>query len=136
MDTNTGNLNTSVPPTGSAFVPQQKELDRICDVFLSHRGKDEGLVTELCDYNENELHFEAYVDWKKNPELDRRHVTRETADHLRRVMRHARSLIFVVGKDHGKSAWTPWELGFFDGRQSSRRIGVYLPEGFELPDDK
>lgn len=133
MDTKIGNLDTSVSAMTSTIRPPQKKLDRIYDVFLSHRREDEALVTELYDYIENELHFEAYVDWKVDPELDRTHVNKDTANYLRTIMRHARSLIFVVGKNPGESHWTPWELGFFDGRQSAQRIRVYLPEGIELP---
>lgn len=133
MDKKIGNHNASVSAMTTAITPPQKKLDRIYDVFLSHRREDESLVTELYDYIENELHFDAYVDWKVDPELDRTHVTKDTANYLRGIMRHARSLIFVVGKNPGESHWTPWELGFFDGRQSAQRIRVYLPEGIEFP---
>jgi hypothetical protein len=118
----------------SSVAHQNKPLDRIYDVFLSHRRQDEAVVAELNDYIENELHFEAYVDWKDSgADLDRQHVSEKTADYLRTIMRHACSLIFVVGKNPGESRWTPWELGFFDGRQSAQRIGVYVPDGIELP---
>lgn len=115
--------------------PQRnKPLDRIYDVFLSHRKVDEALVGELNDYIENELHFEAYVDWKDSvADLDRSKTSLKTAAYLRNVMRHASSLIYVVGSDPGLSRWTPWELGFFDGRQSARRIGIYLPDGVAMP---
>lgn len=123
---------TSNPSNKSSH--QNKPLNRTYDVFLSHRRVDETLVTELNDYIENELHFEAYVDWKDSLEdLDREHVTEKTADYLRTIMRHACSLIFVVGANSVASRWTPWELGFFDGRQSARRIAIYLPDGVELP---
>ncbi len=136
MDSNIPNFNSSASAMTHAATPRQnKPLDRIYDVFLSHRRENEALVTELNDYIENELHFEAYVDWKdsRSDHLDREHVTPETANYLRTIMRHSCSLIFVVGENAGESRWTPWELGFFDGRQSAQRIGVYLPDGFELP---
>ncbi|MBL8408384.1 MAG: hypothetical protein JNJ81_11355 [Candidatus Accumulibacter sp.] len=59
------------------------------------------MVTELNDYIENELHFEAYVDWKdsSSDHLDREHVTAGTANYLRTIMRHSCSLIFVVGEN-------------------------------------
>lgn len=113
-----------------------KPLDRVYDVFLSHRKKDEKLIDELVDHIEKALGFTTYVDWKNSAEeLDRKNVRPETAAYLRNVMRHASSLIFVVGSDPQASAWTPWELGFYDGRQSARRIGIYLPDGYELPRD-
>lgn len=114
-----------------------KPLDQVYDVFLSHRKQDERLVDELVAYIEVELGFTTYVDWKNSAdELDRRNVTPETAAYLRNVMRHASSLIYVVGSDPAGSSWTPWELGFYDGRQSARRIGIYLPEGVRMPTDK
>jgi len=97
---------TSNPSNKSSH--QNKPLNRTYDVFLSHRRADEPLVTELNDYIENELHFEAYVDWKDSfEELDREHVTEKTADYLRTIMRHACSLIFVVGANSVASRWTP-----------------------------
>ena len=113
---------------------ENKPLDRFYDVFLSHRSADRLLVEELYDYIENELHFDAYVDWKDSlGELDRGKVDRRTADSLRTIMRHASSFLLVIGEEPRVSDWTPWELGFFDGRQSARRIGVYLPDGVSLP---
>jgi hypothetical protein len=119
----------TVRPSAMSTSRPKKALDRDYDVFLSHRAMDHKLVTELNDYIEQELKFEAYVDWKDSrKELDRRKVSEETAAYLRKIMRHARSLIFVVSANTPASKWMPWELGFFDGRQSSRRIGVYLPD--------
>ncbi len=124
----------SIEPTRGSAAPEPRRLDRVYDVFLSHRKADEVVVMDLVRHIEEDLHFEAYVDWKQDRELlDRSHVTPQTAAHLRNVMRHARSLVFVVGADASASSWTPWELGFFDGRQSARRIGVYLPDGVDLP---
>ncbi|WP_157264386.1 hypothetical protein [Azohydromonas aeria] len=114
-----------------------KPLDRVYDVFLSHRKQDEQLIDELVDCIEMELGFTTYVDWKNSAdELDRGNVTPDTAAYLRNVMRHASSLIYVVGSDPAGSTWTPWELGFYDGRQSARRIGIYLPKGVHMPTDK
>jgi hypothetical protein len=112
--------------------PPAKPVDHDYDVFLSHHFADQNLVTDRNDYIEDELNFEAYVDWKDSKsELDRSKASHETAAFLRNIMRHARSLIFVVTESTPASKWMPWELGFFDGRQSARRIGVYLPD--ELP---
>lgn len=102
MDSNIPNFNSSASAMTHAATPRQnKPLDRIYDVFLSHRRENEALVTELNDYIENELHFEAYVDWKdsSSDHLDREHVTAGTANYLRTIMRHSCSLIFVVGEN-------------------------------------
>ena len=114
---------------------ENKPLDRLYDVFLSHRFADRALVEELYDHIENDLHFDAYVDWKDSVGiLDREKVDLGTAEHLRTIMRHVSSFLLVIGEGASRSAWTPWELGFFDGRQSSRRVRVYLPDGVVLPD--
>jgi hypothetical protein len=105
MDSNIPNFNSSASAMTHAATPRQnKPLDRIYDVFLSHRRENEALVTELNDYIENELHFEAYVDWKdsSSDHLDREHVTAGTANYLRTIMRHSCSLIFVVGEKRGR----------------------------------
>ncbi|NMQ05559.1 hypothetical protein E4Q08_09920 [Candidatus Accumulibacter phosphatis] len=136
MDSNIPNFNSSASAMTHAATPRQnKPLDRIYDVFLSHRRENEALVTELNDYIENELHFEAYVDWKdsSSDHLDREHVTAGTANYLRTIMRHSCSLIFVVGENAGESRWTPWELGFFGfplkPGQSLTSMGYAQPGG-------
>lgn len=125
----------NLSPAARQPARRNKPLDRVYDVFLSHRFSDAALVEELNEYIEQTLHYEAYVDWKDSREdLDREHVSRDTAEYLRRIMRHAASLIFVVGPEAAGSKWMPWELGFFDGRQSARRIAIYLPDGVALPE--
>lgn len=99
------------------------------DVFLSHRYVDRDAVAAFKRRIESELGFSVYVDWLDSPTLDRSRVTPETAEYLRRVMRKCSCLIFYVGSNAPESKWMPWELGFFDGRQGSRRIAVYNPGG-------
>jgi hypothetical protein len=102
------------------------------DVFLSHRFADRELVQALHDRIER-LGYRCYVDWIDSKELDRNHITEETAEKLRKIMRRCRVLLFLAGPNSPESKWMPWELGFFDGRQGSRRIGLFLPEGTDVP---
>jgi hypothetical protein len=101
------------------------------DVFLSHRFADRELARALHDRIE-QLGYRCYVDWIDSPELDRNRTTAETAETLRRIMRRCRVLLFLAGPNAPASKWMPWELGFFDGRQGDRRIGLYFPEGMAV----
>lgn len=98
------------------------------DVFLSHRFADRDAVQALHDHIEKALGYSVYVDWIEQPNLDRAAVRRETAEHFRRVMRASGCLLFYAGPNAPESKWMPWELGFFDGRQGARRIGVFVDD--------
>lgn len=98
------------------------------DVFLSHRFADREAVQALHDHIENDLGYSVYVDWIEHPDLDRSAVSRETAEHFRRVMRASGCLLFYAGPNAPESKWMPWELGFFDGRQGARRIAVFADD--------
>lgn len=84
------------------------------DVFLSHASTDAELILGVKVLLE-EQGLKVYVDWITDAQLDRSHVTPETADLLRRRMRQSKSLIFVATNAASQSKWMPWELGFFDG---------------------
>lgn len=98
------------------------------DVFLSHRFADRDAVQALHDHIEQDLGYSVYVDWIEHPDLDRAAVSRETAEHFRRVMRASGCLLFYSGPNAPESKWMPWELGFFDGRQGGRRIAVFADD--------
>src|ERR1700742_2087636 len=63
------------------------DTDRF-DVFLSHAKIDAELVLGVKKLLEREGKS-VYVDWENDAQLDRTHVTSETADLLRRRMRQS-----------------------------------------------
>lgn len=84
------------------------------DIFLSHSSSDSDLILGVKALLEN-AGYTVYVDWVDDAQLDRSHVTRETADLLRRRMKQSNSLVWVATEAAGDSKWMPWELGYFDG---------------------
>lgn len=113
------NLKQARPAFSNAMdqaFSRKASLDKRFDVFLSHSFINKDLVIDvknkLCSYG-----ISVYVDWLDDPELDRRHVTRKTADILRIRMRQCQSLAFLDTEDARESAWTPWEVGFADANK-------------------
>lgn len=84
------------------------------DVFLSHATADSDLVLGVKAILEQKG-IKVYVDWVDDPQLDRTHVTPETALLLRRRMRQSSALIWLATQAASDSLWMPWELGYFDG---------------------
>lgn len=86
----------------------------IFDIFLSHSSFDKaeiaGIVTLLED-----LGYSVYVDFRGDPQLDLNRVNRETAETIRHRLKNSRTLVFVLSVNARRSAWMPWELGYFDG---------------------
>lgn len=113
------NLKQSHPIFDNAMdqgFARKASLDKKFDVFLSHSSINKDLVIDV----KNKLHsygISVYVDWLDDPEIDRRHVTRKTADILRIRMRQCQSLAFLDTEDARTSAWTPWEVGFADANK-------------------
>lgn len=129
---------TSKRPKAASRPRQEREgtapPDHPYDVFVSHQAGDIELARDLCRHIRDTLGYEAYLDEQDSaPEMDPDTVDARTAERLRKIMRKAASLILVIGPNTAQSRWMPWELGFFDGRQSSQRIGIYLAEGAQLP---
>lgn len=91
------------------------------DIFLSHSYLDKvavtGLYTELTRYG-----FNVYVDWIIDPDLDREHVTKESAKIIRNRLLASKSLLLAVSTQTILSKWIPWELGFIDGNTSKCAI--------------
>lgn len=83
------------------------------DVFLSHSYLDAKVIEGLKNLLERKG-LSVYVDWMENPELDRSHVTPETAEVLREAMKRSKSLLYAVSRNSTQSRWTPWELGYSD----------------------
>lgn len=95
------------------------------DVFLSHSYMDQELVLGAKQLLE-EKGLTVYVDWIDDPLLDRREVTRATAEKIRARMRQCRSLLYLHSANATKSKWCPWELGYFDAfTHPSRRVFIF-----------
>ncbi|EME14867.1 toll/interleukin-1 receptor domain-containing protein [Rhodococcus qingshengii] len=98
----------------ASAAPQQK-----FDVFLSHSIHDAETILGVRAILQADG-LSVYVDWIDDPQLDRRSVSRATANVLRERMKKCSSLIFVTSDSSPTSKWMPWELGFFDGMQGPR----------------
>lgn len=84
------------------------------DIFLSHCFMDADIIYGL--YLElTEMGYSVYVDWIEDSYLDRKNVTRETAELLRSRMNACKSLVYASSENASHSKWMPWELGYFDG---------------------
>lgn len=91
-------------------VPETKTFD----IFLSHSFLDKeevlGIYLELTN-----LGFEVYVDWIIDSKLDRKNVTKSSAELIRKRMKSSKSLLLAMSDNAQLSKWIPWELGFIDG---------------------
>lgn len=94
---------------------QRDNLNTNFDIFLCHSYLDkeevDGLYRELTN-----MGFTVYVDWIIDPHLDRDHVTRETAEHVRNRLRSSKTLLLAISANAALSRWVPWELGYIDGK--------------------
>lgn len=88
------------------------------DIFLSHCSNDNEIIAGLTLLLQD-LGYSVYVDWC-DPKLDRDRVSPETAAILRERMKQSKSLIYAFSDNASNSKWMPWELGYFDGLNSSR----------------
>ena len=84
------------------------------DVFLSHSYDDRKLILGTAKLIED-LGYTVYIDWRDDPRLDRKRVTRATAKKLRDRMKQCNCLFYSTTKQASESKWMPWELGFKDG---------------------
>jgi hypothetical protein len=89
-------------------------IDAKFDVFLSHSYGDAAAILGVKKLT-NSLGLSVYVDWIDDPDLDRNEVTKKTARRLRARMRSSSCLVYMHSPNASKSAWMPWELGYFDG---------------------
>ena len=84
------------------------------DIFLSHSFLDRNEVFGL--YRElRSLGYSVYVDWIVDPDLDRDHVTKASAELIRHRMKSSKSLLLAISTNAAMSKWMPWELGYVDG---------------------
>jgi len=112
---------------GSSFQAQQM-LQKAArqasyDYFLSHSVQDQRLVYAIRE-RLRAMGKSVYVDWIDDQQLDRSQVSPQTARVLRERMNVSASLLYVTTKASGGSKWMPWELGYFDGKKSDRRVGI------------
>ena len=98
-------LNERLEAQASAYQP---------DVFLSHSYDDRKLVLGAAMMIED-LGYTVYIDWRDDPSLDRKRVTKATAEKLRVHMKRSKCLFYSTTEQASESKWMPWELGFKDG---------------------
>lgn len=100
-------------------------LSHVFDIFLSHSSFDKteiaGMVTLL-----GNIGYRVYVDFRGDPHLDPNRVNRETAATIRRRLQNSGTLVFVLSVNVRRSAWMPWELGYFG--ELRKHIVIFLIE--------
>lgn len=90
-------------------------------IFLSHSFRDANIILELKRSLES-LGYSVYVDWLDDPQLDRSHVTKQTATLLRQRMLACDCLFYATTDNSSSSKWMPWECGFVDGKKDKAAI--------------
>jgi hypothetical protein len=90
--------------------------DHEFDIFLSHKFSDLEVVVGLKKTFEK-YGYSVYVDSEVDKQLDRATATKNNARILKNRMRHSRCLVVATTEHFQKSAWIPWEVGYFDGRK-------------------
>ena len=91
------------------------------DIFLSHAYEDKELVLGVALMIED-LGYTVYLDWRDDPTLDRKRVTKGTAEKLRARMKTSRCLFYSTTDHASDSKWMPWELGYKDGQNNRSAI--------------
>ena len=88
------------------------------EIFLSHSAHTpeakRNSIT-LARAIENHTGQKVYIDWRDDPELDRSHVTGNTARRLKDRIIHSKMLVYADTPDARDSKWCQWELGIADG---------------------
>lgn len=91
--------------------------DESFDIFLSYNINDKNVVRGIY-YELKRRGFNVYVDFIVDPLLDRKIVTKETAECIQNRLKHSKSLIYAQSSNAAMSKWMPWELGVVDGNTS------------------
>jgi hypothetical protein len=111
---------------------ESRNLSTGFDIFLSHSFLDkeevEGIYIELTNKG-----YSVYVDWIVDAHLDRKNVTKATAEHIRNRMKSSKSLLLALSTSAQLSKWIPWELGFIDGDKSQCALFPVSREGGTAP---
>lgn len=104
--------------------------NELFDVFLSYNINDKDVVKGIYYVLKN-MGFKVYVDFMVDPQLDRRSVTKETAECIQSRLKHSKSLIYAKSSNAAMSKWMPWELGVVDGNTSKCFI-MPVQKGYEI----
>lgn len=91
------------------------------DIFLSHAFEDKELILGVALTLED-LGYSVYLDWRDDPNLDRKNVNQNTAATLRSRIKLSKCLFFSTTENYSGSKWMPWELGYKDGHNSRAAI--------------
>ena len=86
------------------------------------RAKEEIRCSKNASTKRAKVKLSIYVDWIDDPQLNRAHVTPETAAKLRDAMRRSTCLLYAASVNASASKWMPWEVGFSDALHS--RVAV------------
>ena len=104
--------------------------NELFDVFLSYNINDKDVMKGIYYVLKN-MGFKVYVDFMVDPQLDRRSVTKETAECIQSRLKHSKSLIYAQSSNAAMSKWMPWELGVVDGNTSKCFI-MPVQKGYEI----
>lgn len=104
--------------------------NELFDVFLSYNINDKDVVKGIY-YVLKKMGFKVYVDFMVDSQLDRRSVTKETAECIQSRLKHSKSLIYAQSSNAAMSKWMPWELGVVDGNTSKCFI-MPVQKGYEI----
>ena len=104
--------------------------NELFDVFLSYNINDKDVVKGIYYVLKN-MGFKVYVDFMVDPQLDRRSVTKETAECIQSRLKHSKSLIYAQSSNAAMSKWMSWELGVVDGNTSKCFI-MPVQKGYEI----
>ena len=104
--------------------------NELFDIFLSYNINDKDVVKGIY-YVLKKMGFKVYVDFMVDPLLDRRRVTKETAECIQSRLKHSKSLIYAQSSNAAMSKWMPWELGVVDGNTSKCFI-MPVQKGYEI----
>lgn len=93
------------------------------EVFVSHSSADKEFIRKVLlflKYAKGGVN--AYVDWQ-DPNMY--HPTNEqTAITIKKRIRRARKVIYVVTNDSLKSVWCSWEIGFADRDKGNSNLAI------------
>lgn len=102
--------------------------DTTFDIFLSYNFGDREIVRGVYLWLRSKG-FKVYLDFEVDPELDRRMVTKETAQLIQSRLKNSKSLIYAQSPHANMSKWMPWELGYVDGHTGKCAILPITPGG-------
>lgn len=100
-------------------VIKSQSAEKQYDIFLSHSSRDKEIILYL-KKEINSIGFSVYVDWIDNSESGRMEITPK----LKIAMNNSFTLLYIHTHNSENSKWTPWEIGYFDSKKGSPRIGI------------